>query len=170
MKKPRKAADRTHRYPSYEGLSVYREAVANWYKRRFGVELNPDTEVVSLIGSKEGIAHLPLCYVDPGDVCLVPDPAYPVYAIGVLFAGGESYKMPLLEENGFLPDLEAIPADVAKKAKILYLNYPNNPTGAVADKEFFQKAVEFAKTYDIIVCHDAAYTEIAFDGYKPISF
>ena len=166
-----KAADpSTHRYPSYEGLSVYREAVANWYKRRFGVELNPDTEVVSLIGSKEGIAHLPLCYVDPGDVCLVPDPAYPVYAIGVLFAGGESYKMPLLEENGFLPDLEAIPADVAKKAKILYLNYPNNPTGAVADKEFFQKAVEFAKTYDIIVCHDAAYTEIAFDGYKPISF
>ena len=166
-----KAADpSTHRYPSYEGLSVYREAVANWYKRRFGVELNPDTEVVSLIGSKEGIAHLPLCYVDPGDVCLVPDPAYPVYAIGVLFAGGESYKMPLLEENGFLPDLEAIPADVAKKAKILYLNYPYNPTGAVADKEFFQKAVEFAKTYDIIVCHDAAYTEIAFDGYKPISF
>lgn len=160
----------THRYPSYEGLSVYREAVAKWYQQRFDITLDPDTEVVSLIGSKEGIAHLPLCYVDPGDLCLVPDPGYPVYAIGVLFAGGESYKMPLLAENNFLPDLDAIPEDVAKKAKILYINYPNNPTGAVADLAFFEKVVAFAKKYDIIVCHDAAYTEVAFDGYKPLSF
>lgn len=167
----KEAADpKNHRYPSYEGLAVFRDAVANWYKKRFCVELDSKTEVVSLIGSKEGIAHIPLCYVDPGDICLVPDPGYPVYAIGVLFAGGESYKMPLLAENGFLPDLGAIPADVAKRAKILYLNYPNNPTGAVADLAFFQEVVEFAKENDIIVCHDAAYTEVAFDGYKPPSF
>lgn len=160
----------THRYPSYEGLAVYREAVARWYGKRFGVELDPKTEVVSLIGSKEGIAHIPMCFVDPGDLCLVPDPGYPVYSIGVLFAGGESYKMPLLAENGFLPDLSAIPTEVAKKAKLLYLNYPNNPTGAVADLDFFKEVVAFAKANDIIVCHDAAYTEIAFDGYRPISF
>lgn len=160
----------THRYPSYEGLAVYREAVARWYGKRFGVKLDPKTEVVSLIGSKEGIAHIPMCFVDPGDLCLVPDPGYPVYSIGVLFAGGESYKMPLLAENGFLPDLSVIPTEVAKKAKLLYLNYPNNPTGAVADLDFFKEVVAFAKANDIIVCHDAAYTEIAFDGYRPISF
>ncbi len=167
----REAANpKTHRYPSYEGLDVYREAVAAWYDKRFGVKLDPFTEVVSLIGSKEGIAHIPLCFVDPGDVCLVPDPGYPVYSIGVLFAGGESYKMPLLAENGFLPELSAIPSEVAKAAKLLYLNYPNNPTGAVADRSFFQEVVEFARDNQIIVCHDAAYTEVAFDGYKPLSF
>ena len=144
--------------------------MAAWYDKRFGVKLDPFTEVVSLIGSKEGIAHIPLCFVDPGDVCLVPDPGYPVYSIGVLFAGGESYKMPLLAENGFLPELSAIPSEVAKAAKLLYLNYPNNPTGAVADRSFFQEVVEFARDNQIIVCHDAAYTEVAFDGYKPLSF
>lgn len=160
----------THRYPSYEGMPGFRRAVADWYKRRFDVDLDPDTEVISLIGSKEGIAHISLCFVDPGDINLVPDPGYPVYAIGTLFAGGESYKMPLLAENGFLPDLDAIPADVAKKARLMFLNYPNNPTGAVATEDFFKKVIEFAKANDIIVCHDAAYTEVAFDGFEPPSF
>ncbi|MBO8127225.1 MAG: LL-diaminopimelate aminotransferase [Firmicutes bacterium] len=164
------AQPENHRYPSYEGLPAFREAVADWYSRRFGVELDPDKEVVSLIGSKEGIAHISLCYVNPGDINLVPDPGYPVYAIGTLFAGGTSYKMPLLKENGFLPDLSAIPTEVARKAKLLFINYPNNPTGAVATQEFFAELVRFAREYDIVVCHDAAYTEIGYDGYKAPSF
>ncbi len=159
-----------HQYPSSQGLTSFREAVADWYKRRFGVEVDPEEEVVSLIGSKEGIAHVPMCFTNPGDINLVPDPGYPVYSAGTLFAGGESYIMPLLEENGFLPDLSAIPVDIAKKAKIMFLNYPNNPTGAMATEEFFQDVVRFAKEYDIVVCHDAAYTEIAYEGPKPISF
>ncbi|MGE5575683.1 MAG: LL-diaminopimelate aminotransferase [Syntrophothermus sp.] len=159
-----------HRYPSYEGLREFRAAVAGWYARRFGVELNPDTEVVSLIGSKEGIAHISLCFVDPGDVNLIPDPGYPVYAIGTLFAGGESYRMPLLEKNGYLPQFQDIHTDVAKRAKLMFLNYPNNPTAAVADRRFFAEAVAFAKEFDIIICHDAAYSEITFDGYRAPSF
>lgn len=159
-----------HRYPSYEGLAAYREAVADWYGRRFGVKLDPRSEVVALIGSKEGIAHISLCYVDPGDVNLVPDPGYPVYEIGTSFAGGTSYKMPLLPERGFLPDLGAIPSDVARRAKLMFLNYPNNPTGAVAPPEFFADVVAFARDYDLLVCHDAAYSEIAFDGYVAPSF
>ena len=126
--------------------------------------------MISLIGSKEGIAHLPLAFIDPGDVALVPSPAYPVYNIGTIFAGGESYFMPLIEENNYLPDLNSIPEDVAKRAKIMFLNYPNNPTSAVASREFFEKVVSFAKEYQILVCHDAAYTEMAFDGYSPPSF
>lgn len=159
-----------HQYPSSQGMAAFRRAVADWYKRRFGVELNPNEEVVSLIGSKEGIAHVPLCFTDPGDINLVPDPGYPVYSAGTLFAGGESYIMPLLEENGFLPDLSAIPVDIARRAKIMFLNYPNNPTGALATEGFFHDVVRFAKEYDLIVCHDAAYTEIAYDGCRPLSF
>ncbi|MHB1126151.1 MAG: LL-diaminopimelate aminotransferase [Bacillota bacterium] len=159
-----------HRYPSSVGLLEFRQAVAAWYQRRFGVNLDPRTEVVNLIGSKEGIAHISFCYVNPGDINLVPDPGYPVYSIGTLLAGGESYLMPLREEKGFLPDLDSIPSEVALKAKLMFVNYPNNPTGAVAGLDFYQRVVEFARTYDIVVCHDAAYSEMAFDGYKPLSF
>ncbi len=159
-----------HRYPSYSGMTAFREAVAQWYEERFGVELDPNTEVVSLIGSKEGIAHFPLAFVNPGDMALVPTPAYPVYHIATIFAGGESFFMPLLSKNRFLPDLTAIPDDVADRAKILFINYPNNPTSAVADPSFFREIVTFAEKHGIIVCHDAAYTEIAFDGYRPPSF
>ncbi|MGI5920283.1 MAG: LL-diaminopimelate aminotransferase [Syntrophomonadaceae bacterium] len=159
-----------HQYPSSVGLLEFRQAVANWYRSRFNVELDPKTEIVSLLGSKEGIAHISFSYLDPGDINLVPDPGYPVYSIGTLLAGGESYIMPLKEENKFLPALEDIPQDVAKKAKLMFINYPNNPTGAVADISFFEKVVEFARTYDILVCHDAPYSEIAYDGVKPPSF
>ena len=159
-----------HRYPSYSGMGDFKEAVAKWYQERFGVELDPDTEVVSLIGSKEGIAHFPLAFVNPGDVALVPAPAYPVYHIATMFAGGESYFMPLLSENRFLPDLNAIPDKITSRARIMFINYPNNPTSAVADLEFFRKVVEFARNNNILVCHDAAYTEMAFDGYRPPSF
>ncbi|MFH1292731.1 MAG: LL-diaminopimelate aminotransferase [Pseudomonadota bacterium] len=160
----------THRYPSYSGMGDFKEAVAKWYQERFGVELDPDTEVISLIGSKEGIAHFPLAFVNPGDVALVPAPAYPVYNIATMFAGGESYFMPLLSENRFLPDLNAIPDKITSRARIMFINYPNNPTSAVADLDFFRKVVEFARDNNILVCHDAAYTEMAFDGYRPPSF
>ena len=159
-----------HRYPESEGLPEFRQAVASWYKKRFDVVLDPDKEVVSLIGAKDGVAHISLCLIDPGDIALVPDPGYPVYARGTMFCGGESYYMPLREENGFLPDLDGIPAKIARKAKVLWINYPNNPTGAVAELDFFEKVVSFAKKYDIAVCHDAPYTEVAFDGYRPVSF
>jgi LL-diaminopimelate aminotransferase len=159
-----------HRYPESEGLPEFRQAVAAWYKRRFNVTLDPNKEVVSLIGAKDGVAHIALCLIDQGDIALVPDPGYPVYSIGTIFCGGESYYMPLLEKNGFLPDLDSIPAKIVKKAKALWINYPNNPTGAVAGLDFFDKVVAFAKKYDIAVCHDTPYTEVAFDGYKPVSF
>ncbi len=159
-----------HRYPETEGLPDFRRAVAGWYERRFSVKLDADKEVMSLIGSKEGIGHIALCFIDPGDVALVPDPAYPVYAIGTMFAGGEAYELPLTEEHGFLPDLDAVPADVARRAKVLWLNYPNNPTGAVADIDFFERAVAFAKKHDIAICHDGPYSEVAYDEYVPVSF
>jgi len=159
-----------HRYPETEGLPDFRRAVAGWYERRFSVKLDPGKEVMSLIGSKEGIGHIALCFIDPGDVALVPDPAYPVYAIGTMFAGGESYSLPLTEERGFLPDLEAVPADVARRAKVLWLNYPNNPTGAVAGIDFFERAVHFAKRHDIAICHDGPYSEVAYDEYVPVSY
>jgi len=161
---------KNHRYPTSVGMLDFRKAVADWYRNFYGVELDPENEVVTLIGSKEGIAHISFCYVDPGDINLVPDPGYPVYGIGTLLAGGEPYLMPLKAENGMLPDLNAIPDEVARRAKIMFINYPNNPTGAVADINFFSKVVEFAKNYDLIVCHDAAYTEITYDGYKAPSF
>lgn len=159
-----------HRYPSYSGMNDFKETVAGWYQERFGVDLDPDREVVSLIGSKEGLAHFPLAFIDPGDIALVPTPAYPVYHIATLFAGGESFFMPLLNSNDYLPDLNKIPQSVAERAKILFINYPNNPTAAVADLRFFEEVVAFAQKYQIIVCHDAAYTEMSFDGYRPPSF
>ena len=159
-----------HRYPESEGLPEFREGVADWYQRRFGVKLDSEKEVVSLIGAKEGIGHVAFCFLDAGDVALVPDPGYPVYAMGTLFAGGESYMLPLTHENDWLPDLDAIPDDVADKAKLLWLNYPNNPTGAVTDLEYYGKAIQFAERHDIAVMHDACYTEVAYDGYRPPSF
>lgn len=159
-----------HRYPESEGLPELRSAIAQWYQRRFGVVLDPDKEVLPLIGAKEGIGHIALCFIDPGDIALVPDPAYPVYAISTMFAGGSSYDLPLTAENNFLPDLDSIPEDVAQKAKVLWINYPNNPTAAVAEPEFFEQVVTFAKKFDIAVCHDGPYTEVAFDGYRPASF
>ena len=158
-----------HRYPESEGLPELRQAVADWYGSRFGVTLDRDTEVLPLIGAKEGIGHMALCLIDPGDVALVPDPAYPVYSIGTMFAGGETHWLPLEEENGWLPDLGAIPEDIARKAKVIWVNYPNNPTGAVAGIDFYNDLVAFAKKYEIAVCHDAPYSEIAYDGYRPVS-
>ena len=159
-----------HRYPSYTGMDDFNHAVCKWYKRRFNVDLDYSNEAVTLIGSKEGIAHIPLAFINPGDVALVANPGYPVYEIGVKFAGGQVHFMDLKKENDFLPDLDAVPKDIAGKAKLMFINYPNNPTSAVADMSFFNLVVDFAKQYHILVCHDAAYTEMAFDGYKPISF
>jgi len=159
-----------HRYPSYEGMIEFRTAAADWYRRRFGVLLDPETEVLALIGSKEGTAHMPLAFVNPGDVVLVPDPGYPVYAAGTWFAGGEVHFMPLLRKDAFMPDLDAIPDAVARRAKLMYLNYPNNPTAGTATREFFARAVDFARTHGIIVCHDAMYSELRFDDYRPPSF
>ncbi|HHW10884.1 MAG TPA: LL-diaminopimelate aminotransferase [Firmicutes bacterium] len=159
-----------HQYPTSAGCPEFRRAVSDWYKKRYQVELDPEKEVVALIGSKEGIAHIAFCYINPGDIALVPDPGYPVYQSGVVLAGGEPYFVPIEAKNGFLIDLAAIPTEVAEKAKILYINYPNNPTGAVADKRFFTEVVEFARQFDILVCHDAAYIEVGYDDYQPLSF
>ena len=159
-----------HRYPSSSGMPEFRQAVADWYGRRFNVRLDSGTEVVSLIGSKEGIGNMAVAFVDPGDVVLVASPCYPVYHIGTAFNGGKNYFLPLTRENRFLPDFDSIPGDIAKQAKLLWINYPNNPTAAVADKEFFQRVVEFANRHNVIVCHDAAYTEMGYDGYRPMSF
>ena len=159
-----------HHYPETTGLPELRQAIAEWYGRRFGVTLDPDKEVLPLIGSKEGIGHMALCFIEPGDLALVPDPGYPPFSMGTILAGGEPYCMPLKEENDFLPDFKAIPANVANKAKLMWLNYPNNPTGAIADLDFFERAVHFAQQHDLAICHDAPYTEVAFDGYKPLSF
>ena len=161
---------RNHRYPETDGLPEFRRAAAGWYERRFGVSLDPDREVLPLIGAKEGIGHVALCFIEPGDTALVPDPGYPVYSVGTLFAGGQSYTMPLVEENGWLPNLDEIPEDVARKAKVMWINYPNNPTAATAGLDYFERVVAFAKRYDIAVMHDACYTEVAYDGYKPASF
>jgi LL-diaminopimelate aminotransferase len=160
----------THRYPAYSGMKGFREAVARWYGKRFGVELDPGAEVLTLIGSKEGIAHLPLGVNNPEDINLITSPGYPVYHMGTLFAGGYSHVVPLLRENGFLPDLHEIDPLTARDAKAFFFNYPNNPTAAVADKEFFARVVDFCREYQIIAVHDAAYTELAYDGYKPPSF
>ena len=159
-----------HRYPDSEGMPEFRKAVSEWYQRRFNVALNSEDEVISLIGAKEGIGHLPLALVNPGDATLVPDPAYPVYEAGTVFAGGEPYRLPLLDSNRFLPDLKAVPSDVLSRTKILFINYPNNPTGAVTSLEFFEEVVEFAANHGIVVAHDATYSEIAFDGHRPFSF
>lgn len=159
-----------HRYPSYVGMLSYRQAAADWYRKRMNVDLNPEEEVLALIGSKEGVAHTPLAFLNPGDVALVPDPGYPVYATGTTFASGVPYRMPLLSENDFLPDLDAIPEDTARKAKLMFINYPNNPTSATATASFFEEVVDFAHENDIVVVHDNAYSEMTFDGYEAPSF
>jgi LL-diaminopimelate aminotransferase len=159
-----------HRYPETGGLPELRQTIAGWYEQRFGVTLNPAKEVLPLLGSKEGIGHIALCFVEPGDVTLVPDPGYPPFSLGTILAGGEPYFVPLKEENDFLLDFEAVPDDVADKAKLMWLNYPNNPTGATAGIDFFERAVRFAQKHDLAICHDAPYTEVAFDGYKAPSF
>ncbi|MCD4765741.1 MAG: LL-diaminopimelate aminotransferase [Methanosarcinales archaeon] len=159
-----------HKYPSYTGMLSFREVAAKWYKEHLGIELDPVSQVLTVIGSKEGIAHIPLAFINPGEIALIPDPAYPVYKIGTLFADGKPCIMPLLEENDFLPDLDAIPKDVAKLAKLMFLNYPNNPTSAIAPDTFFEDVIEFAKENEVIIVHDNAYSEMTFDGYKAPSF
>ena len=158
-----------HHYPSYSGMDDFKAAIAEWYEERFSISLDPKSETIALIGAKEGIAHISLAFINPGDLALIPTPAYPVYNIGTLFAGGRPYFVPLIKENDFLPDLASISDEVARKAKIIWLNYPNNPTAAVADKGFFESVVEFAHRYNIMVCHDLTYSEITFDEYKPMS-
>jgi LL-diaminopimelate aminotransferase len=159
-----------HHYPESEGLLELRRTIAQWYQKRFGVTLDPDLEVLPLIGAKEGIAHIALCFIDQGDISLVPDPGYPVYSIGTRLCGGEPYYLPINEKNRFLPDIDSLPSGILRKASVLWLNYPNNPTGATAGLDFFNKAAEFARKNGIPICHDAPYTEVAFDGYKPVSF
>jgi len=158
-----------HRYPFGPGLLEFRKAIAHWCKVRFGVELDAESEIHALIGSKEGIGHIHLAFVNPGDVVLCPEPAYPVYNIGTIYAGGTPYFMPLLEENNFLPDLDSVPDEVIKKTKIVFINYPNNPTTACANKDFFKTVVEFGRKHSIIVVSDAAYSEVYYEGKKPVS-
>ncbi len=159
-----------HHYPSYSGLLSFRQKIADWFKSRYGVEFNPETEILSVIGSKEAIGHLPFAFINRDDIVLIPDPAYPVYRSATLFAEGIPYFMPLKKENNFFPDLDAIPSDVRNRAKIMFLNYPNNPTAAVATEDFFKEVIKFAEKYNIIIAHDAAYNELYFDDKKPISF
>ncbi|MDB9540768.1 LL-diaminopimelate aminotransferase [Anabaenopsis arnoldii] len=160
----------THNYPPYQGTQEFREAAVNWMERRFGVTgLNPHTEIISSIGSKEAIHNTFLAFVEAGDYALIPDPGYPVYKTASIFAGGEPYSMPLKVENNFLPDLNIIPEEIARKAKLLWINYPNNPTGAIASLEFLGELVDFCRQYNILLCHDHAYSEMAYDGYKPPS-
>jgi len=168
----KKAIDepRYHRYPFGPGLLEFRQAIGGWYKARFGVELDTENEIHALIGSKEGIGHIHLAFVNPGNLVLCPEPAYPVYNIGTIYAGGTTYFMPLLEKNGFLPDLDSIPEEIAKRAKMIFINYPNNPTAACASRGFYRKVIEFARKHNIMVVHDAAYSEIYFEGERPISF
>ena len=154
-----------HRYPSYFGLAEFRASAARWLERRFAIKMDPSCEILPLMGSKEGIAHMALAALDPGDIALVPEPSYPVYAMGTLLAGAESHFLPLTPQGGFLPDLEGIPGDVLARARILWINYPNNPTGAVAQVEFFERAVAFCRAHNIILAHDNAYSEITFDGF-----
>ncbi len=156
-------------YPTSKGELSFRKAVADWYARRFGVSLDPKSEVCALIGSKEGLGHIFLAFVDPGDTALVPDPAYPVFKIGTMLAGGKPYFLPLTEKNKFIPDLDSIPKNVLRKAKLLFVNYPNNPTGAVAGKDFFERCVEFAKKNNLLLVSDLAYSEMGFDGFRPSS-
>jgi LL-diaminopimelate aminotransferase len=159
-----------HHYPSYLGMQAFREAVAGWYKRRFSVDLDPSSDIISLMGSKDGVAHIPEALVNPGDYVLVPSPGYPVYSTGALFSEGKVHEMPLLCENNFLPDLDAIPSDIAKKSRLMWINYPNNPTSAIAPPKFFEEVVQFARDNDIVVVSDNAYSEVSFDGYKAPSF
>lgn len=157
-------------YTLTRGTEEFRNRCAQWYQERFGVSLDPETEILPLMGSQDGLAHVFLAFIDPGDQALIPDPGYPIYTAGLLLAGGEKVAIPLLEENGYLPDLRQIDPEIARKAKLMFLNYPNNPTAAVAPLSFFEEVVAFAKKYDLLICHDAAYSELAFEGYRPVSF
>lgn len=157
------------RYPEYAGMPELRQAIVAWFARRFDVALDPQREVLPLIGSKEGLAHLPLAIVNPGDVALIPDPTYPVAPTAVALAGGASYPLPLRPERGWLPDLAGVPADVLARARTLWLNYPNNPTGATADLDFYAEAVAFARRHDLLIISDMAYSEVSYDGYRPPS-
>jgi LL-diaminopimelate aminotransferase len=164
------AQPETHRYPSNRGLGEFREAVGGFYADRFGVDIDPGTETIPVLGGKEGVAHVALACLDPGDVCLSPDPGYPPYTSGPVFAGAELHYLPLAEANAFMPDLDAIPQDTAARANLLYFNYPNNPTGSIVEEGFFERVVDFARSNDLVAVHDASYTEIAFDGSLPPSF
>ena len=161
---------RNHKYALDQGMPVLRQAIADWYKRRFNVDLNPETQILPLIGSKEGIAHMPLAFVNQGDYVLSPNPSYPPYRGSTILSDGKVQDMPLLEKNNFLPDFKKIPLEARQKSKVMFLNYPNNPTGSTADAGFYRKAIDFASKYNIIIAHDAAYSEIAYDGYRPMSF
>ncbi|MFN2466435.1 MAG: LL-diaminopimelate aminotransferase [Candidatus Dormibacteria bacterium] len=158
-----------HRYASYFGMPALREAIAGWYKRRFDVDLDPGSEVLPTLGSKDGISHLPFALVNPGDVVLMPSPGYPVYLTGTVMADGEPYILPLSAANGWLPDLDAIPEEVSRRARILWLNYPNNPTAATAPPAFFERALQFCRDNQVVLCHDFPYSEVAFRGYRPPS-
>ncbi|MEI2583482.1 aspartate aminotransferase [Scytonema sp. PRP1] len=158
-----------HGYPPFEGTASFRRAITNWYRRRYGVDLDPDSEALPLLGSKEGLAHLAIAYINPGDLILVPSPAYPAHFRGPVIAGGKVHSLILKPENDWLIDLGAIPEDVAQSAKILYFNYPSNPTAATAPREFFEEIVAFARKYEILLVHDLCYAELAFDGYQPTS-
>jgi LL-diaminopimelate aminotransferase len=164
------ARPETHRYPSNRGLEAFRRAVADFYGDRFGVAIDPGTDVVPVLGGKEGVAHIAFACVEPGDVCLSPEPGYPPYTSGPLFAGADIHYLPLREDLGFAPDLDGIPEDVLARATLLFLNYPNNPTGAIAPESLFADAVQLARDHGLVVVHDNAYSEIAFDGYRPPSF
>jgi LL-diaminopimelate aminotransferase len=164
------ARPETHQYPSNRGLAAFREAVAGFYADRFGVQVDPGSEVIPVLGGKEAVAHVALACLDPGDVALAPDPGYPPYTSGPVFAGAEVHYLPLAAENAFMPSLDTVPREVASAANLLYFNYPNNPTGAVVADGFFERAVSFAREHDLVAVHDSAYTEIAFDGYRPPSF
>lgn len=157
-------------YTLTRGTAAFRQSCADWYKRRFGVILDPEREVLPLMGSQDGLAHVFLAFINPGDLALIPDPGYPIYTAGLLLSGGIKVALPLKQEHGFLPDLKAIEPDVARKAKLMFLNYPNNPTAATAPLSFFEEVVAFAEEYGILICHDAAYSELAFDGFRPVSF
>lgn len=158
-----------HKYPPYKGIKELREAIANWFEKRFGVTLNPEKEILPLIGSKEGLAHISWALIDPGDMALIANPCYPAHKTGVMLAGGSVYDLPLLEKNDFLVDFNNIQPEAAKKSKMMFICYPNNPTSAIADEDYFKKAVEYAKHYELIICHDNAYSEISYGEYKPIS-
>jgi LL-diaminopimelate aminotransferase len=160
----------THTYPSNRGLTTFREAVADFYRRRFRADIDPEREVIPVLGGKEGVAHIAFACLDPGDVCLSPEPGYPPYTSGPVFAGAELQYLPLREELGFTPDFDAIPSETLVRANLLFLNYPNNPTGAIAPEALFPRAVDLAREHDLIVVHDNSYSEIAFDGYRPPSF
>lgn len=159
----------THNYPPYQGTLDFRRAVANWYHRRFGVQLDPGTEVISLIGSKEGLAHACLTFLDPGDTALIPDPGYPAYEVNCRIAGAKPVMVPVSASNGYQVDVSAIPSDLAREAKLLFLNYPGNPTGAVADDAHFEAVIAWATQYDVLICMDLAYSEVYYDGHRPRS-